>query len=459
MDINFKNKKIIRNLKSQRSTSLRERGFTLLYASLVGALLLAIASGIFSIIFKELILTSSSRESFTAFYAADSGLECALYWDFNQSLFATSSASNPNTSGVSCAGSNFTNTWTVVGDGNSALTNFSLTFAPNDYCSDVSVSKADGLTTIESRGYNTCDTNNPRRVERAIRATFSEGISVVYSEPVVTLTASPTSVSYGGSSTLTWTVTDATSCTASGNWSGSKDVNGGNQTFSNLVSNRIYTLSCSGLGGTGQDSVTVVVGDPPAPTVTLSASPTSVEYGGSSTLTWTSTNASSCTATAGPGFSTSGSTSGSDGSSSLTSNSTFTVSCTGTGGTTNKSVTVSVLNRDTLYSGQYLVPGNSTASKLTSPNGSRFLVYQGDGNFVAYRVGVGPYWATGTNPSNPYRVVMQGDCNLVVYASGSNPLWSTGTGGSGSGCYTKIYNDGSIKLHRSNGTVLQQIYP
>ena len=148
------------------------RGFTLLYASLIGALLLAIASGIFSIIFKELVLTSSSRESFFAFYSADSGLECALYWDLNERLFATSSQSVPDTTGVSCNEIPFASNWSITSDANSAITVFELSYPPEEYCATVTVTKSDNDTLIESRGYNTCNTSNPRRVERGIKAQY-----------------------------------------------------------------------------------------------------------------------------------------------------------------------------------------------------------------------------------------------------------------------------------------------
>ncbi|MEK7579408.1 MAG: LamG-like jellyroll fold domain-containing protein, partial [Patescibacteria group bacterium] len=62
-----------------------QRGFTLFYAVLVASLLLAIGIAIFNITFKELVLSSGSRESTNAFYAADSGIECAFYWDLNYS--------------------------------------------------------------------------------------------------------------------------------------------------------------------------------------------------------------------------------------------------------------------------------------------------------------------------------------------------------------------------------------
>ncbi len=76
-----------RNLKPKYSwlqvsgCRLQERGFTLFYAVLVASLLLALGLAIFNITYKELILSSGARESAVAFYAADAGLECALFWD------------------------------------------------------------------------------------------------------------------------------------------------------------------------------------------------------------------------------------------------------------------------------------------------------------------------------------------------------------------------------------------
>jgi Tfp pilus assembly protein PilX len=64
----------------QKNTTHR-RGFTFFYAALVASLLLAIGLAIFDITFKQLLLSSDARESQSAFYAADNGLECALFWD------------------------------------------------------------------------------------------------------------------------------------------------------------------------------------------------------------------------------------------------------------------------------------------------------------------------------------------------------------------------------------------
>jgi hypothetical protein len=63
----------------------------------------------------------------------------------------------------------------------------------------------------------------------------------------------------GDNFTLSWSVTDATTCTASGAWSGSKNANGGSEVINNVTSGSTYTLQCTGDGGTDSDSVTVNV--------------------------------------------------------------------------------------------------------------------------------------------------------------------------------------------------------
>jgi hypothetical protein len=81
---------------------------------------------------------------------------------------------------------------------------------------------------------------------------------------------------------------------------------------------------------------------PSAPTVSLTASSTSVTSGSAVTLTWTSANATTCTGSGG-GFAGSQATSGTL-SVSITAATTFDLSCTGPGGAASQSVTVSFTN-------------------------------------------------------------------------------------------------------------------
>ena len=76
--------------------------------------------------------------------------------------------------------------------------------------------------------------------------------------PTVSLAANPTSVASGGSATLTWSSTDATSCLATGAWTGGKATSG-SETPGPLTTTSTFTLSCSGAGGSANQSVTVTV--------------------------------------------------------------------------------------------------------------------------------------------------------------------------------------------------------
>ena len=87
----------------------------------------------------------------------------------------------------------------------------------------------------------------------------------------------------------------------------------------------------------------------PAPTVTFSASPTSIPNSQSSTLAWTSANATACSGT-GKGFSPSG-PSGSIAVSPKTTT-TYGITCTGAGGSASQSATVAVTPAPTLTVGE-----------------------------------------------------------------------------------------------------------
>jgi hypothetical protein len=99
---------------------------------------------------------------------------------------------------------------------------------------------------------STCDRN------LYIDVTNFYGPNVVTSPPTVALSASPTSVTSGQSSTLTWTSTNASSCSASGAWSGTEPTSGSLSTGA-LNQNSTYTLTCTGTGGSAIASATVTV--------------------------------------------------------------------------------------------------------------------------------------------------------------------------------------------------------
>lgn len=151
-----------------------QRGFTLLLAVLISSVLIALGSAIFDIAIKEVTLSSSGRESQFAFYSADSGIECALYWDLKQDAFSTTSA----LATAKCGNIDATliDTLSNAGTVNETLvTDFTFPTMPTSSpCTIVKVTRQyyPTRTTIQSSGYNTCITTNPLRLERTIRVTY-----------------------------------------------------------------------------------------------------------------------------------------------------------------------------------------------------------------------------------------------------------------------------------------------
>lgn len=171
----------------------KEKGFTLLFAVLLSVLVLSVGASVINIAMKQVILSGIGRESQFAFYAANTGIECALYWDYrDEKVFATSSLSTPYTKNdedvndILCGAQSIYRTYQNVAtdifdfensNDSKGISKFTIKFEDQiQYCSIVTVTKEkeNGIitTTIESRGYNTCDKNNPRRIERGLQLSY-----------------------------------------------------------------------------------------------------------------------------------------------------------------------------------------------------------------------------------------------------------------------------------------------
>ena len=158
--------------------------------------------------------------------------------------------------------------------------------------------------------------------------------------PTVTISVAPTSITVGQSATLTWSSTNATSCTASNAWTGSEAVSGTMSETPTAAGTLSYVLTCTGAGGTAHATATLTVTSP-LPTVTITVAPTSITVGQSATVTWSSTNATTCTA--------SGSWTGNEATSgtlsvtpSAAGTASYALACTGAGGTANGTATLTV---------------------------------------------------------------------------------------------------------------------
>jgi hypothetical protein len=90
------------------------------------------------------------------------------------------------------------------------------------------------------------------------------GVQIVDSAPIVTLKASPATVTVGGATTLSWTTTNATSCTAGGGTFTGSPTTGSGTTSVSVAATTTYTLTCTGPGGSSAQSVVVTATTPPA---------------------------------------------------------------------------------------------------------------------------------------------------------------------------------------------------
>lgn len=113
----------------------------------------------------------------------------------------------------------------------------------------------------------------------------------------VSISVSPSSINLGQSSTLTWTVSNATNCTASGSWNGSPNFNGGNQQVTPPSAGTYsYSINCTGLSTPGNATTNpgLTVNNPSPQITDFYASPSTIDYGGGTGLYWSSIYADNC---------------------------------------------------------------------------------------------------------------------------------------------------------------------
>ncbi len=146
-------------------------------------------------------------------------------------------------------------------------------------------------------------------------------------------------------------------------------------------------LSSGTTGWAVSNWMTVVSAPAPAPTLNMSVSPTSISLGQSVTVSWSSTNTTSCTGSRGGSYPTSGSFSHTPPSLPYT----YGMTCTGSGGSVTRSVTVSQVaaspptlsvsvSPTSIFLGES-VTFSWSSSNATSCTGSRGGSYPTSGSF------------------------------------------------------------------------------
>ena len=119
-------------------------------------------------------------------------------------------------------------------------------------------------------------------------------------DPVInTFSASANTITQGESITLSWTSSNTTSCSASGDWSDSINTTGSITKQLDTVKTYTFTLTCNGASGTtpATDNVSVVVSAVQAPSIdSFTSSASKITVNDSVTLTWTSSATTVCEA-------------------------------------------------------------------------------------------------------------------------------------------------------------------
>jgi len=195
--------------------------------------------------------------------------------------------------------------------------------------------------------------------------------------PSGTLSANPASIFLGNSSTLTWTSANATAASITGIGPVTPVAGGSIQVTP--YSTTLYALTLSGPGGSPvtppQATVTV---SPQPPNGTFSSNPGTISPGGSSTLSWTSTDTTSAVIDHGVGAVTP--VAGGSVQVSPTVNTTYTLTLTGPSGQTTRQATVNVAPTSSLTATpSTIAPGAPAILTWSSTNATSASIDNGVG--------------------------------------------------------------------------------
>jgi len=150
------------------------RGFALLYSVIVISLILTIAINISNTTFKQGILSGLAKDSQIAFYQADAGAECALYYDVALLAFpfgSTEQAIVGSYPTITCGAKTLTLD-TIESRNDYFFYSDEQTPAGSPCFSIIFDKETDpAQNNVESRGHNMCGASI-RRVERAVQVTY-----------------------------------------------------------------------------------------------------------------------------------------------------------------------------------------------------------------------------------------------------------------------------------------------
>jgi phospholipase C len=204
--------------------------------------------------------------------------------------------------------------------------------------------------------------------------------------PSLTIAASPSTITAGGSAMLSVSASNATQVTITGTDGSSYTMaaSGGTQKVTPSATTT-YTATAIGTGGMTTANAVVTVSAGSAPTVIISANPATIAAGGSSTLTVTATNATQVTVTGTDGSSYTLSANGGTQSVSPSQTTTYTATATGAAGTAKATATVTVSSSAAptvtiAANPTAIAEGSSSTLTVTATNATQVTVTGTDGS-------------------------------------------------------------------------------
>lgn len=158
----------------------KPKGFVILFASIIAAIIMVISFAMFSVSVKSINLSTTSKEAMNAFNAADSGVSCALALMTTSGIPPVMDCGNFPVNGAPPGSLPFDfRVWynsqvsmSLIG----SLGTWVNTCA--DVTIDVDTTVSPNITTIYSRGYSQCDGggnplyDHPRFLERAVEVQY-----------------------------------------------------------------------------------------------------------------------------------------------------------------------------------------------------------------------------------------------------------------------------------------------
>ncbi len=182
--------KIINKIKNNKDN---KKGMTLVIAVMTLTLLLSVSLSISNIVLRQMKISSLNLSSKSAFFAADSALDCAFYVDTmpivddtdpeniidsNKDLLTAvfgAMETGLSQSYIQCGESSVSNLTKDTSNPLKTISSFDIDYGKT--CAKVSIEKDELNTRISTRGYNTTlssgacdlsDINNKRLVERGL---------------------------------------------------------------------------------------------------------------------------------------------------------------------------------------------------------------------------------------------------------------------------------------------------